>query len=797
MVLGSVIAIFTLAVLAPSLHRVLGRATGYLLALAPATACVYFLTQLASAGDGEIARTAWTWAADLGIELSFRVDALSTLFALLVTGVGTCIVLYANSYLEGDERRGRFFAFLMGFMGAMLGLVLADDLILLFVFWELTSVTSYLLIGFDHHRASARKSALQALIVTGLGGLAMLAGLVLLGQIAGTMSVSGVIENAEAIGGSPLSLAAMILVLAGAFTKSAQFPFHFWLPNAMEAPSPVSAYLHSSTMVKAGVYLVARLNPAFADQPAWQWALAGFGGATMLLGAYLATRNTGYKKVLAYTTVSSLGIMIMLVGLGQPQAAAAYILAHALFKGTLFLVAGIVTHETGEKDTEKTGGLFRLMPVTAIAAIVAGLSMAGLPPLLGFVGKELLLKGSLHAHGGPHDVPWLWPTIATIAGAFMGVAGLQTGLRPFFLKKTAEDDYPKPPHEAPPPMLIGPVLLAGLTLVGGLVPALFAVPLINGSAGVIADAHHEPELASLSAIELATKPSLALLLSGVALAAGVALFAARRIWRRATAPAHVVLDHVSGDRIYDLLFGGTLKLSEVQTRVLQNGKLRRYVQVTLATALALAGGMLVAFVDLGATLEQALPTIRELTLTEFILESVLVSLIIVAAIAATRFRSRLATIATLGVVGYSVALIFVLFGAPDVAMTQFAIETLTVIIFVLVVYHLPRFAVYTKKPGKIVDATLASLFGLLMATFVVVAHQIEAPDGVSWYFNANAMPGEDGGHAAYGRNLVNVILVDFRALDTLGEIAVLGLAAVGVYTLLRLRPPDLAKGGRS
>lgn len=797
MIVGTLLAIFALAVAAPSLHRVLGRATGYVLALGPLVAFGYYLTQMNPTAGGEATTVAVAWAESLEVQFSFRVDSLSTLFALLVTGVGTAIVLYANSYLEGHPKRGRFFGYLLGFMGAMLGLVLADDLILLFIFWELTSITSYLLIGFDHEREQARKSALQALVVTGLGGLSMLAGLVLLGQIAGTFSVSGIIDNYQTLAESPLTLAAMILVLGGAFTKSAQFPFHFWLPNAMEAPSPVSAYLHSSTMVKAGVYLVARLNPAFTEDPEWQWTLASFGGATMLLGAYMATRQTYYKKVLAYTTVSSLGIMVMLIGLGAPQAAAAYILAHALFKGALFLVAGIVDHEAGVKDTEQMGGLFGKMPVTALVAIISGLSMAGMVPLLGFVAKELLLKGSLHAHGGPHDAAWLWPTISTIAGAFMAVAGFQAGIRPFLMKRTAEGDYPKPPHEAPPPMLLGPVVLTCLTLVGGLAPALFAKPIINGTTSSIAGAQ-EVELVKLSAIYMATHASTALLLSGIALVAGALLFWFRGPWRTITGPLDRIGATIGPERIYHLLFDGTVgpvSLATMQTKLLQSGYLRVYVQVTVLTALTLGGGLMVWQGGLVESISTALPKFGEIAWTELLFEAVLVSMICVAAIASTQMRGRLSTIAVLGVVGYCSAVIFVLFGAPDVAMTQFAVETLTVIIFVLVVYHLPRFAVYSSKKVKTLDAMLGAAFGLMMAAFVVSSFAITADDGISWFYNRYALPDAPGEHVAYGRNLVNIILVDFRALDTLGEIFVLGLAAVGVYTLLKLRQERPAQGG--
>ncbi|MFI4881710.1 MAG: hydrogen gas-evolving membrane-bound hydrogenase subunit E, partial [Phycisphaerales bacterium JB064] len=459
--------------------------------------------------------------------------------------------------------------------------------------------------------------------------------------------------------------------------------------------------------------------------------------------------------------------------------------------------AGIVDHEAGVKDTEQMGGLFKAMPVTAIVAIVSGLSMAGLVPLLGFVAKELMLKGSLHAHGGPHEIAWLWPTISTIAGAFMGVAGLQAGLRPFFMKRTAEGDYPKHPHEAPLPMLFGPVVLTGLTLVGGLAPALFANHLINGTSASIAGGH-EVELVKLSSIYLATHPSMALLLSGVALVGSVIIFALRRPWRAITAPLDTLTQAIGCERLYHLLFNGVVgkhSLSTMQTRLLQSGYLRVYVQVTVLTAIALAGGLLVMNGGLFDSLGTAIPAFKDVAWTELLFEAVLVAMICVAAFASTQMRGRLSTIAVLGVVGYCSAVIFVLFGAPDVAMTQFAVETLTVIIFVLVVYHLPRFAVYSSRLAKLTDAGVGIAFGLMMAAFVVSSFAIDADDGISWFYNRYALPDEPGMHAAYGRNLVNVILVDFRALDTMGEITVLGLAAVGVYTLLKLRQERPAQGG--
>ncbi|MFB3140368.1 MAG: proton-conducting transporter membrane subunit, partial [Candidatus Acidiferrales bacterium] len=389
----AVLSGFVMALAAPWLHRIARSTSGWVLALFPLALTVYFAGQAGRVAAGEVLAVSIDWVPSLGIALSFYLDGLSLLFALLISGIGALVVVYAGGYLAGHAHLGRFYAFLLMFLASMLGLVLANNVITLFVFWELTSVSSYLLIGFEHEREAARQAALQALLVTGLGGLALLAGLLLLGQAGGSMELSELLTRGEAIQAHPFYAPILLLILAGAFTKSAQFPFHFWLPSAMEAPTPVSAYLHSATMVKAGIYLLARFNPVLGGTELWFYIVTAAGAATMLVGAYLAFQQSDLKRILAYSTMSALGMMVLLLGLGTElavKAAIVSILVHALYKGALFLVAGAVEHETGTRDVDRLGGLRRAMPITAAAAALAALSMAGLPPLFGFIGKEMV-----------------------------------------------------------------------------------------------------------------------------------------------------------------------------------------------------------------------------------------------------------------------------------------------------------------------------------------------------------------------------------------------------------------------
>ncbi|MFU8828762.1 MAG: proton-conducting transporter membrane subunit, partial [Phycisphaerales bacterium] len=437
----SILILLALAAASPLLVRALGARAGLLISAVSLGIAAWFGTKFATVTGGETILETTSWVPSLGVELAFRLDGLALLFAILISGIGGFVLLYTSSYLGKSPGLGRFYTTLLTFMAAMLGLVLADNLIVMFIFWELTSITSFLLIGFDFHRESARRCAWQSLVVTGMGGLFLLAGILLLAIAAGSatspeFSIGAIL--ASDVVSSPLYTPAAILILVGCFSKSAMVPFHFWLPNAMEAPSPVSALLHSSTMVKAGVYLIARLHPTMSGERIWDDSLVIFGGATMLLGAILATRHVAFKKILAYSTVSSLGMLVMLIGIHAYTAAATYLLAHALFKACLFLVAGSAIHVAGTKDTEAIGNLRSAMPISAISVILGGLSLAGMMPFLGFAGKELILKAGLSS------APWaIFLAPATAISAVLTVfAAYQVAFKPFFMKGTHEIAHP-------------------------------------------------------------------------------------------------------------------------------------------------------------------------------------------------------------------------------------------------------------------------------------------------------------------------------------------------------------------
>lgn len=759
----AVLSGFVVAPAAPWLHRLGRHMSGWMLALLPVVLTVYFGSYIAQVAAGETFRESYPWAPALGVELSFYLDGLSLLFALLISGIGALVVVYAGSYLAGHGHLGRFYVFLLMFMASMLGVVLADNLFTLYVFWELTSLTSFLLIGFQHEREEARKAAWQALLVTSGGGLAMLAGLVLLGQVGGTMELSGLASQGDAIRQHALYLPILSLILVGALTKSAQFPFHFWLPAAMEAPSPVSAYLHSATMVKAGVYLLARLSPAVGGTEAWWYCVTLAGIATVLCGGYLALCGTDLKRILAYSTISALGVLVMLLGMGTPhaiQAAMVFLLAHALYKGALFLVAGAVDHETGTRDADRLGGLWHAMPITATAAVLAALSLAGIAPFFGFIGKETLLEAALGTEAGRFLVP-----VIVLAGAVFVAVACIVSIRVFLGECRPT---PKHPHEAPLSLWLGPLVMAAFGLVSGLHPSWVATLLSPAVSAVIGPrGTHEPLQLSLWH---GLTPALALGAGSVLL--GAAIYAGWNGLRRANSRLDFL--RTRGPAWwYDLTLSGLNRLASAQTRVLQSGYLRYYIIACLATTVALTGYGLIA--SLEWSWQFVGPGVR-------FYEAVLAGLLPVAALTAVRSRTRLAAVAAVGVVGFGMAIVFILFGAPDLAMTQFAIETLTVILFVFVLYRLPRFAVFSSRWQRLRDAVIALAMGTVVTALVLMAIHHPAQDRVSQYFAEQSVA------EAHGRNLVNVILVDFRGFDTLGEITVLAVAGIGVYALLKLRP---------
>jgi multicomponent Na+:H+ antiporter subunit A len=757
----AVLSGFAASLAAPWIYRIAHGATGWLLAVLPFGLMIYFGSFLAAIAAGEVFVFSYDWVPSLGIRLSFFIDGLSALFALLISGVGALVLIYSGGYLAGHPHEGRFYSYILMFMASMLGLVLADNVIALYVFWELTSISSYFLIGFEHNRDSARAAALQAVLVTGSGGLALLAGMLLLGHTGGSLEISTLLRNGELVRTEPLYLPILLLVLAGAFTKSAQVPFHFWLPAAMEAPTPVSAYLHSATMVKAGVYLLARLSPVLGGTELWLYTLSTAGAVTMVTGAYLALRQTDLKRILAYLTVSALGMLILFLGIGTTQAIAAaivFLLAHALYKGALFLVAGIIDHETGTRDVNKLGGLRSAMPMTATAAVMAALSLAALPPTFGFVGKEMLLEASLAANEAGLII-----TIALVLASsiYVATAGI-IAVQPFFGKKLPT---PEQPHEAPLNLWLAPGLLALLGIVFAVMPSLVEDSLLRPAVEAIAREPVELDLALWHGL------NAPLVLSALSLFCGLGLYAGRK----------PVLDVLTRLQItstwgpqhwWSLLLAGLNALAQRQTRVLQSGYLRYYLLIVIGTTVATVALPLVG---------RGLSDLNVRWSDIHFYELALAILILLATLMATFTSSRLGAVAALGVVGYSIALIFILFGAPDLAMTQFLIETLMVILFVLVFYFLPRFAVLSPPRARLRDGLVALLAGGLMSVLVMIATSVQFQPPISDYFAENSVP------LAHGRNIVNVILVDFRALDTLGEITVLAVAGVGVYALLKLR----------
>ena len=722
----------------------------------------WFVLQIGPVAAGQVLQVAIPWIPSLGVTLSFRVDGLGLLFALLISGIGALVLLYASSYLHDHPHLGRFYGYLLTFMAAMLGTVLAGDLITLFIFWELTGVCSFLLIGFDYQQAASRRAALQALLVTGAGGLALLAGIILLAKAADSSDLSVILASGDQIRSHGLYLPILLLMLAGAFTKSAQFPFQFWLPGAMAAPTPVSAYLHSATMVKLGVFLLARFSPVLGGTDSWFVWLTVVGGITLLLGAAKAVLRTDLKQILAWTTVSALGMLTFLLGIGTQLAVTAAMLlltVHALYKSALFLAAGAVDHGTGSREVNRLGGLAPSMPQVALAAGLAALSMAGLLPLAGFIAKELFYEATLHAP----IRPWLLSGVALAGNSLTVAAALLAGYLPFYGVLRDRDIHP---HRVDLRLWLPPLLPALLGLLVGLFPAGFGTLL---TAPAVAQVVGSPV-----AVELALWHGFSpvLLLSLVTLGAGFCLYLLCRRWGW--------LQRLPGwdtEQLYDLLLERLPGFASSVTLHLQSGKLRYYLMTVTGVAVALMAGTLAV----NSTADLRLP------MPDGSLHEWLTALVILAgALFATITSSRLAAVAALGVVGYGVALIYIIFGAPDLAMTQFCIETLSIILFVLVLHKLPHFTLLSTTRARLRDLVVALGIGSVMTMLVWRAVSQPLIPSLSTWFMEQSLP------AGHGRNVVNVILVDFRALDTLGEITVLAVAALGVYAMLK---PRSGKGG--
>jgi multicomponent Na+:H+ antiporter subunit A len=759
------------------------RHAGWVAAIPPALITGWQLAQMVSVSTGTIQSETYAWVPSIGLEIALRLDGLALLFGLVVTGMGAFVALYTGYYFEDDERQGQFYFLLFAFMASMLGLVWSDNLLALFCFWEGTSITSYLMIAFKTTSKSAREGGRRAFIVTGLGGLAMLGGFILLGMATGSYSISGMVAAVATtpLAEHPLYGWALALVLLGAFTKSAQFPFHFWLPGAMAAPTPASAYLHSATMVKAGIFLLARLHPALGGTPEWVWTVTTIGAITMLLGAVTALRYRDLKAILAYATVSQLGMLTMLLGMSvkyAPTAVALGILAHSLYKGPLFLAAGIVDHATGVRDIRRLFALARPMPTTAAAVVLAAYSMAGIPVSLGFLAKEYALGAGEQA-GELWAAATGWSIMLAIAvtGAFFFAIAVTVAWDLFFRKAPAtqaksgagsqhhDGEYgPAVVHHAPSLSFVLPALLpAALAVVLPFLAGPMNHLLIEPAATAIWSGGAGVEVVLWHGV------TIPLLLSLSALVVGYLLFTQRA--RFEPLFAHVPA-WLSGTVAFAWLNDATYGVARWTTRTVMGGTLAAQVSVTLLAASLVAISAFVTSADWAAVV--ALPSSGPSPLYE----ALLALLAIIAAVIAVRSRKRLSAIIALGVVGWTVTLYFIVFSAPDLALTQLLIETLTVVLLVLVFFRvgpdrLPPPARRTKIYRWFVSLA-AGLFGFTMVLYLAT---VQYGESIAPYFTQFSVPVGQGG------NVVNVILVDFRGYDTMGEVTVLVIAALGGLAL--------------
>ena len=774
MILVSVLLGFLAAVCAPLVYRFVGKNTGWVLAAVPAALTVYFAGFLGEVAQGNYIRQVVPWVPGFDVNLSFMVDGLSVFFALIVTVVGTFILIYSSGYIGRNEQAGRFYASLVAFMASMIGMVFADNVITLYVFFELTSFTSFFLIGFHHESATSRRAAWQALLVTNIGGLALLAGVFMMANIAGSFEISEILTQPEALQASGLYVPILLCLLAAAFTKSAQYPFHFWLPNAMAAPTPVSAYLHSATMVKAGIYLLARFSPALSGTPEWVWIVTAVGAFTMLLSAWLSLGFSDLKQILAYSTVMALGLLTMLLGMGGEAAITAcivFIVVHALYKASLFMVAGAIDHETGTREVGDLRGLRKTMPIAFGAAIVAGLSMAGFPPFIGFIGKEIVYEAALQ-YGTVYGILVAVSLLANVA--IVGAAGV-VAVRPFFGEPT---EAARKATNGPVSLWLGAAVLAAIGLIYGLLPGLVDEGLIAPAAAAVMGA---PSVNVHLALWHGF--NLPLLLSGITVALGVGVYF---MWDKLSASNGMgVFKRVfakAPDNGYDVSVDAILAFGRAQTNFIQTGVMRHGVAVSFAVTGLLV--LITMFVKYGLVLPA--PTdFADIRAHEWMIGVA----ITVAGVAAALVKSRIVAVLVLGVSGFSIALIYINFGAPDLAMTQFLVETLTVVIIALVLIKLPKDPVVNQsKGGRARDLAIAASVGVSITVVMLAVLQIPfSSEVVDFYSQASYLE-------AHGRNIVNVILVDFRGIDTLGETIVISMAGLSIFSIVLLTVKEKWRG---
>lgn len=781
---------FIFALIVPFLFRSIRRVhTGWFVIPIPVLLFAYFLSYLTTNQASLPVQTSLPWIPSLGINVSIHLDSLALLFALIITGMGSLVVLYSIFYMSRErEALGNFYVYLLLFLGAMLGVVISDNLITLYTFWEITSVSSFLLIAYWYQRNKARYGAQKSMMITVFGGFAMLLGFVLLYAMSGTASLSSIRAMSEQLSQQPLFIPAMLLILLGALTKSAQFPFHIWLPDAMEAPTPISAYLHSATMVKAGVYLVARLTPLFGIRPEWSWLIIIVGVTTLFWASFTAIRQHDLKAMLAYSTVSQLGMIMALIGAGSTAlnpgvsndiavalavgvlAALFHLVNHSIFKGALFMVIGILDHETGTRDLRRLGGLLGVMPASFIIALIGAFSMAGLPPMSGFISKEMVFTGILNV-SKLLDGSWtiLLPLSVWVSSIFTFIYCLILVFKPF-AGTYRPDSLDKRPHEAPIGMLLAPAALALLVIVFFFYPQGLAKTLLEPAMHAVLPGLLPPGPQSSLEIKAWHGWSTEVFMTMGIIVIGTFLYAYLHKW---STLYDFLPDRVSLNNLYDQTQAAAEQLSARLTRKYMTGLLANYVWYTLLTIVILVGGALIGLNAFSLNIASN----SEIGLYELVLGLA----VVIAALVVVFTHSRLVAIIALSAVGLTVSLFYVIFRAPDLALTQLVVETISTALFLLCFYFLPRMRTISRKLNP-TNAAIALGTGMTLTLLALAAQGYQVFPSIASYF-------ENSFDLAGALNMVNAILVDFRGFDTMLETVVLFTAGIGVYTLIKLRPP--------
>ncbi|MGO4023353.1 Na+/H+ antiporter subunit A [Staphylococcus pseudintermedius] len=773
------------AILIPILYRYYKRIhLGWFVLPIPVVLFAYFLSYIKPTMSGQFTEQSAAWMSQIGMNFDVYVDGLGLLFSLLITGIGSLVVLYSISYLSQSEQLGHFYCYLLMFMSAMLGVVLSDNLLVLYFFWELTSFSSFLLISFWRHKDKSLYGAMKSMMITVFGGLSLLGGFILLYLASGTWRIRDIIDNVDQIQTSPIFLLAMIFVIIGAMTKSAQFPFYIWLPDAMEAPTPVSAYLHSATMVKAGIYLIARLTPIFAVSQGWIWAVTAFGLVTLFWGSLNATKQQDLKGILAFSTVSQLGMIMSMLGIGAVSyhfqgdesqlylaaysAAIFHLINHATFKGALFMITGAVDHATGTRDTRKLGGLMTIMPISFTLSIITSLSMAGVPPFNGFLSKEAFIESMIEVtHASVfslNTVGLLIPIVAIVGSIFTFVYSFKFIVE-IFLGDHKPDVLPNKAHEASILMNISPAILAGLVILIGLFPSIVSAPLVEPAVKSIANTN---EVSASFHLWHGFTPALIATLVIYVVGAVLILTAKRWVPILRGIPNALTLNHW-----YNQTGRYTPYYATQITRTYMTGFNRNNLVIIFFMMIVLTFVTLI-FVPFTVDFMKVSP----IRLYEF----VSVITITIAAIMIIFARSRLFSIIMLSAVGYSMAIFFIFFNAPDLALTQFVVETISTALFLLCFYHLPNMSRYNESVRyRVVNMIISIGVGAVVIVLGLIAYGNRHFESISEFYKAHVYD------LAEGKNMVNVILVDFRGTDTLFESSVLGIAGMGIYTLIKLR----------